>query len=315
MAKAKRRKRKPASYLPSGSRVRPGLRRTLDQLLHSGRVAAAVLAALAGTAMYAVLTSPRYAVQTVEAEGVQALSSMDVEALAAVDGQPIWFVEADEIAARVAQSPYVERAKARLVLPDRVQVTVLERKPEVRWLHNGVAYAVTWDGRVVDQVQPAAAEPLTLTTTDTLSATAPLTAADPLSATLPVSPAEPPLEALPPAELAPAANEGGQPFVSTLTIVDTTPNRPLRVGDFVDADAIELARRVALRAPTELPMPLTRIEWDGGLGVSLIVGDGRQVVLGRSDELDRKLATLRYLLNDNTPFTFLDLRPTTPYYR
>ncbi len=36
---------------------------------------------------------------------------------------------------------------------------------------------------------------------------------------------------------------------------------------------------------------------------------------GRSDDLDRKLATLRYLLSDNTPFTYLDLRPTTPYYR
>jgi cell division protein FtsQ len=45
------------------------------------------------------------------------------------------------------------------------------------------------------------------------------------------------------------------------------------------------------------------------------MGEGHQVVLGRSDDLDRKLATLRFLMMDGTPFNFLDLRPTTPYYR
>jgi hypothetical protein len=51
------------------------------------------------------------------------------------------------------------------------------------------------------------------------------------------------------------------------------------------------------------------------MGVSLIFGDNRQVVLGRSDDLDRKLATLGFVLRDNTPFAYLDLRTTTPYYR
>jgi hypothetical protein len=104
-------------------------------------------------------------------------------------------------------------------------------------------------------------------------------------------------------------------FASVVTIVDTTPNRLLKVGAHIDPDALEVARRVSLRAPSELPVPIERIEWDRGLGVSLIVEDGRQVVLGSSQELDRKMATLRYILNKKTAFKYFDLRPSTPYYR
>ena len=286
--------------VPAGSRVRPGLRRSLAWLMRTGKLPALLVAALAGWGLYDAWISPRYKVQEVEAIGTQALSRDDVRALAAVDGQPIWFVDVYEVAERVRQSPYVEHAEAHLVLPDRVEVTVAERKPEVRWTHDGVVFAVTWDGLIVDRERPP--EPA-----------APITTTD----ALPVGPPVTDTTGLVPkgAEAPPAAEPAPEPFVSTVTVVDTTPNRPLAVGDHVDPDALELARRVSLRAPTELPVPITRIEWDAGLGVSLIVGEGRQVVLGKSNDLDRKMATLRYLLADNTPFSFLDLRPSTPYYR
>ncbi len=297
---AKRVRRHISSLAPAGSRVRPGLRRFFRSLIHSGKLAALLLGALAGWGIYHALTSPRYHVRTVEARGVRALTQEDVATLAAVDGARIWDVETGDMEQRISQSPYVQHVDARLVLPDRLVVEVTERKPDVRWLHNGTAYAVTWEGLVVDEA-PEVVVPAALTNTDVLSGSTVLSETTGLSTTL---------------EPKSAVVDGQMhDFESSVTILDTTPNRPLKVGDRVDADALELARRVILRAPTELPVPLTRIEWDGGLGVSLIVGDGRQVVLGRSDELDRKLATLRYLLLDNTAFKYLDLRPTTPYYR
>jgi cell division protein FtsQ len=279
---AKRGQRNPISMHPAGSRVRPGFRRMLEYLWHTGRLQAALLALLAGWGIYDALTSPRYQIEIVEAAGAQALNDEDVADLSGVKGQPIWLVDPAEIVERVAQSPYVEHADAHLVLPNRLVVAIVERKPDVRWRHNGTTYDVTWDGLIVDggpESPPPAPATDALTTTDA----------------------------------GPVPPEG--PAGITLEIVDTTPNRPLKVGDRVDADALELARRVTLRAPAELPVPITRIEWDGGLGVSLIFGENRQAVLGRSDDLDRKLATLRFLLYDSTPFTYLDLRPTTPYYR
>ncbi len=294
----------------------------MHKLLYSGKLMALILAAVAGLVLYDALQSPRYRVRVVEAVGTQALTSDDVAALAQVNDQSIWYVQPRDIEARVRQSPYVEQAKARLVLPDRLLVTVTERKPDVRWVHDGIAFAVTWDGLVLDQAGAKSAAPQMATEQGSGTATPPNTAVPPEASPAAGDPPPPSTEpaaasAVTPAtaESSPAATAAPPGFISVVTIVDTTPNRPLKVGDHVDADALELARRVTLRAPSELPVPIQRIEWDGGLGVSLIVGDGRQVVLGKSDDLDRKMATLRFILSDNTAFKYLDLRPSTPYYR
>ena len=43
--------------------------------------------------------------------------------------------------------------------------------------------------------------------------------------------------------------------------------------------------------------------------------DQRTIIFGRSEDIDNKLTILGALLKDGTPFTVLDLRPNTPYYR
>jgi cell division protein FtsQ len=264
--------------------------------LRSGKLLALIVLAVAGWLLYDALTSPGYVVRTVSAQGVMALSNTDVQALAGVTGMSIWLVRDDEIEARIRQSPYVERVDARVVLPDTLLVQVTERRPEVRWTHQGTTYAVTWDGLVLAGAPPSAAA-----VTQPLTTTESLTPALTISETSTVSQTQ-------------AADVPGPVFVGSVAIVDTTPNRQLKPGDKVDPDALEVARRVTLRA-AELPAPLQRIEWDAGLGVSLIVGDNKQVIIGKGERLDEKLAVLSYLLRDGTPFSLLDLRTTTPYYR
>lgn len=288
-----------ADKRPQASQARPGFRRVLLWSLRSGKLFALIVLGAAGWFLYDAITSDEYVVRTVRAEGTMALTPDDVQALADVDGTPIWFVRDTEVEERVRQSPYVEGVQARVQLPDTVVVEVKERRPEVRWVHAGVIYAVAWDGLVLaaaespanpapaPATQPITAEgvigPLTITDTGTISPTQ-------------------------------AVDVPGPAFVSSVAIMDTTPNRQLKPGERVDPDALEIARRVTLRT-AELPAPLQRIEWDAGLGVSLIVGDNKQAVIGKSERLDEKLAILVQLLRDGTPFTYLDLRPTTPYYR
>jgi cell division protein FtsQ len=255
--------------------------------IRSGKLFALIVLALAGWLLYQALNSPEYAVRRVTTRGTMALTAQDVEALADVTGRSIWFVRDDEVAARIRQSPYVERVSVQVLLPDAVEVQVTERRPQVRWTHGGVTYAVTWDGLVLSAAgataDPALAQSAPLSETAALSETA-------------------------------TTEAPGPAFVSSVAIVDTTPNRELKPGDKVDPDALEIARRVTLRA-AELPVPLQRVEWDAGLGVSLIVGDNKQAVIGKSERLDEKLAILNHVLRDNTPFTYLDLRSTTPSYR
>lgn len=263
-----------------GSKVRPGVRRVLLWSMRSGKLLALIVLGGTGWLLYDSLTSSDYVVRTVTTVGTTALTTEDVQTLANVSGQSIWYVRTSEIEERVRQSPYVQQVRAEVVLPDSVIVQVTERRPEVRWAHQGKIYAVTWDGLVLDDAAAPAAAPV-ISDTAALSTT---------------------------------TETAGSAFVSSVAIVDTTPNRELKPGDKVDPDALEVARRVSLRA-AELPAPLQRLEWDAGLGVSLIVGDNKQAVLGKSERLDEKLAILTQLLRDGTAFSYLDLRSTTPYYR
>ena len=268
------------------AQVRPGLRRMAWAVVVNGKLAALLLGGASGWAGYQALTSPRFDVRSVRAKGIVALTNDEIARFADVKGERIWFVQTAAIAERVRESPYVEAVTVRLELPDGVVVTVRERRPDVRWEHNGAVFAVTSDGMIIDEIVDA---------TLPLSDTRPLSGTGTVSATLPAVPV--------------------RAFASAITVVDTTPNRPLKIRDRVDPDALELARRVSLRASKgELGQTLTRIEWDAGLGVSIMLGE-RQVVLGRSDDLDRKWATLQFMLRDGTQFRFLDLRSNEPYYR
>ncbi len=100
----------------------------------------------------------------------------------------------------------------------------------------------------------------------------------------------------------------------TLVIVDTT-SQQLQIKDYVDSDALELARALTLRLPTELNFTPALIGWDIGVGVYVKSSAGQTIVFGQTDNLDRKLAFLKHLLEDGTVFTYLDLRPSNPYYR
>ena len=89
----------------------------------------------------------------------------------------------------------------------------------------------------------------------------------------------------------------------------------LQPNDHVDADAQQLARMLSVRLPNELGITPALIGWDYGLGVFIKLDAGQTVVFGRSEHLDRKLLIFQQLLLEGAAFTYLDLRPLTPYYQ
>lgn len=279
--------------------AQPIERRSFGGYLRNGKIPAAVLMIGAGWALYATLTSPRYVVQQVRLEGGSALTQGDVAALSAVQGQSIWNVKPSDVEARVAQSPYVEQASAQVVLPATVVVSVRERQPAMRWQQGDTVFDVAQDGRILAAIvpspEPSVAATGVVTTTGEISATASISATESVSPTVAATPL-------------PSVITG-----NSIVVIDTTPDRVLEPGSYVDSDALEVARRVALRA-AELPAPLEQIQWKQNIGVVLQVG-GRTVVVGNSERLDEKLAILVQVLREQTPFTMLDLRPSTPYLR
>ncbi|MEI8307944.1 MAG: FtsQ-type POTRA domain-containing protein [Chloroflexales bacterium] len=109
-----------------------------------------------------------------------------------------------------------------------------------------------------------------------------------------------------------AAQEPAKPDV--LVIIDrTTPE--LKPGDQIDIDALNLTRALALRLPIELALTPAQIGWDFGIGVYVRSTTGQTIIFGQNSQLDRKLAVLNALLKDKTPFTYIDLRPSNPFYQ
>ncbi len=104
------------------------------------------------------------------------------------------------------------------------------------------------------------------------------------------------------------------PAADALVIVDTS-NLPVESNMRLDTDALALARELAFRLPNELGMHPAQIGWDFGLGVFVRSEQDQMIVFGRNERLERKLAILAYMLADQTPFTYLDLRPINPYYQ
>mgnify|MGYP005837618877 CR=1 FL=1 len=100
----------------------------------------------------------------------------------------------------------------------------------------------------------------------------------------------------------------------TLVIVDHS-NPALQPNQYIDPDALKLAQSLAVRLPNELRFPPQLIGWDVALGIYIISPYGQTIVFGRSERLESKLAILNQLLVEDVRFSYLDLRPTYPYYR
>jgi cell division protein FtsQ len=101
----------------------------------------------------------------------------------------------------------------------------------------------------------------------------------------------------------------------TLVIVGSSQQASLEPMDQVDPDALELAHALALRLPVEVGFEPASIGWEIALGVYVKSQSGQTIVFGRTDNLDRKLMIFRHLLEDGTAFTYMDLRPSNPFYR
>jgi cell division protein FtsQ len=134
----------------AGPAVRPGPKRAVGAWLATGKIASLLLlvAALGGLAY--VATAPRFTVREIAVEGAQALSHEKVAELAGARGQSIWLLDTEQIVERLKTNAYVEHASVSTALPDRLAITVRERRPELRWQSGGALYLLDAGGRVLD---------------------------------------------------------------------------------------------------------------------------------------------------------------------
>lgn len=107
-----------------------------------------LIAALGG--LLYVATSPRFTVQQIAVAGAQAMPQDTVAELSGARGQSIWLVDTQQIVDQLKTNAYIEDARASVMLPDRLSISVSERRPEVRWQSGSTLYLLDASGRVLD---------------------------------------------------------------------------------------------------------------------------------------------------------------------
>ena len=91
---------------------------------------------------------------------------------------------------------------------------------------------------------------------------------------------------------------GGAPSGPAPRIVEVTPGRVLNPGDRVHPDAVAFAQRIMAESPQFLEANVTELEYQAGVGVTVIFDGGLRVTFGDDRSYDYKIAVLSELLRE-----------------
>jgi cell division septal protein FtsQ len=109
--------------------------------------------------LYHVAASDGFRVERVVVVGSQMVPAAEIEQSAAVTGLNIFWVKEQEVGHRLQAIAAVQSARARTVLPDRLEVRIVERAPVAVWQNGGMSYLVDSEGRVLQATDQTVALP------------------------------------------------------------------------------------------------------------------------------------------------------------
>ena len=140
-------------------RPRPARRARVRRLL-GVVLAIIVLTAAGGGALHWVLTTQRFAVASVEVRGVSRVPADQILAVAAIPrGSNIFKLDTMGVIGRVESLPEIRRADVVRELPNRVVISVEERRP-FTLVHGGRLHWMDEEGRLLGASPEAVAPPM-----------------------------------------------------------------------------------------------------------------------------------------------------------
>ncbi len=145
---------RPAAGAAPASRVVASRRQGGGDILRSGRIPAAVVVIACGILLYGFLLSGDFLVASVVVRGTSLGDPAEVAMVADAIGEPIFSIDAGQAADRVARLPYVERVAVRTSFPDKVTITVVERRPALAWQAGGQTWLLDRRGHVLTGSAP-----------------------------------------------------------------------------------------------------------------------------------------------------------------
>lgn len=102
-----------------------------------------------GYLAYVLFTSPTFFVYTAEIRGNVAVSKREIYVASQVDSQSVFWLDPVDVTARVTSLPNIKSASVSVVLPAKVVVEVVERRPELLWQTGKRIWWVDQEGLIV----------------------------------------------------------------------------------------------------------------------------------------------------------------------
>ncbi|MFN8482855.1 MAG: FtsQ-type POTRA domain-containing protein [Anaerolineae bacterium] len=126
--------------------------------LTPARVASLIFAVALLSLLVFALENDAFYIYGADVQGNRLVSAQDIYGRSALDGRNIFFANARQAEALIADVPFVKSARVTVGLPAQVQIEVEEREPVLVWQVGGNRYGVADDGTVVppDSIAPGA---------------------------------------------------------------------------------------------------------------------------------------------------------------
>jgi cell division septal protein FtsQ len=99
--------------------------------------------------LYHVAASDDFLVSKVVVTGAQLVSAGEIQEAAAINGLNIFWVRQEEVGHRLQAISAIQSARVTIVLPNRLDVRIVERAPVAVWQNGGSSFLVDADGRVL----------------------------------------------------------------------------------------------------------------------------------------------------------------------
>ncbi|MCC7370000.1 MAG: cell division protein FtsQ/DivIB [Chloroflexi bacterium] len=109
--------------------------------------------------LYYVAASDGFKIERVVVLGSQLVPPDEIESAAAVTGLNIFWLKEEEVGHRLQAITAIQSVRARAVLPDRLEVRIVERAPVAVWQNGGMSYLVDAEGRILRATDRAVALP------------------------------------------------------------------------------------------------------------------------------------------------------------
>ncbi len=142
---------RPRGRLTSTLARRLGIRRLIVESRRAGRVVSLLLFVGLVAALVGCFSNYSFFVYGAEVYGNRLLSDAVLYEASGIDGYSIFWIEPEAVEASLEALPYVEDARVRCWLPNRVEIYVTEREPILLWRARG---EVLWVGEDGGTMQP-----------------------------------------------------------------------------------------------------------------------------------------------------------------